>query len=118
MADEEILALEKKRVDAILARDIATLEDLFDDEMLYFHSSSRKETKRSYLDTLKAGKSHYSAFDFSNVTVRRFGDCAIVSGDVIMTASSRHDLRFTNVWSKASGRWRNVHWASAKRAKD
>ena len=55
-------------------------------------------------------------FTYANVKVRRYGDCAIVSGDVIIDTKSRLDLRFTNVWSKAGGQWRNVHWSSVKRA--
>ena len=114
--NEEILQLEKSRTDAILAKDTAALEKLFDDDLVYIHSSGRLDTKTSYIDNMKTGKSDYQAFTYSNVKVRRYGDCAIVSGDVIIQASNRLDLRFTNVWSKAGGTWKNVHWSSVKRA--
>ena len=114
--NEEILQLEKQRTDAILAKDRAALGKLFDDELVYIHSSGRLDTKASYIDNMKSGKSNYRGFTYSNVKVRRYGDCAIVSGDVIIEASNRLDLRFTNVWSKAGGQWKNVHWSSVKRA--
>mgnify|MGYP000720873844 CR=1 FL=1 len=114
--NEEILQLEKSRTDAILAKDVAALTKLFDDELVYIHSSGRLDTKTSYIDNMKSGKSNYKSFDYANVKVRRYGDCAIVSGDVVIEAGSHLDLRFTNVWSRSSGQWRNVHWSSVKRA--
>lgn len=114
---EEILKMEKARTDAILAADGPAMQKLFDDELVYIHSSGRLDTRTSYIDNLVTGKSAYKAFAFSNVKVRVYGDCAIVSGDAIVDATkSRLDLRFTNVWSKSSGIWRNVHWHSVKRS--
>lgn len=114
---EEILKMEKARTDAILAADGPAMQKLFDDDLVYIHSSGRLDTKTSYIDNLVTGAAAYKAFAFSNVKVRVYGDCAIVSGDAIVDATkSRLDLRFTNVWSKSSGAWRNVHWHSVKRS--
>jgi ketosteroid isomerase-like protein len=114
---EEILKMEKARTDAILAADGPAMQKLFDDELVYIHSSGRLDTKTSYIENLVTGKAAYKAFAFSNVKVRVYGDCAIVSGDAIVDATkSRLDLRFTNVWSKSSGTWCNVHWHSVKRS--
>jgi ketosteroid isomerase-like protein len=112
--DDEILSLEKKRTEALLARDFTTLDYLFESDLLYVHSNGKVETKAEFLDAMRTGKANYRAFEFRNVAVRGYGDSAIVTGEVVMTANNRRELRFTNVWSKASGRWRNVHWASAQ----
>ncbi len=113
---EEILRMERARTDAILAADGVAMGKIFSDDLVYIHSSGRLDTKTSYIDGLVSGKSSYKAFAFSNVKVRAYGDCAVVSGDAIIDATkSRLDLRFTNVWVRSDGVWRNVHWHSVKR---
>ena len=114
---DDILKLEEQRTQAILKADGPTMEKLFDDELVYIHSSGRLDTKRSYIDGLTSGKSAYKAFKFANVKVRVYGDCALVSGDVVIELPTRTlDLRFTNVWVKGGpAGWRHVHWQSVPR---
>lgn len=114
---DDILKLEEQRTQAILKADGPTMEKLFDDELVYIHSSGRLDTKRSYIDGLTSGKSAYKSFKFANVKVRVYGDCALVSGDVVIELPTRTlDLRFTNVWVKGGpAGWRHVHWQSVPR---
>jgi ketosteroid isomerase-like protein len=115
-AIEEILRLEKARSDAIVNKDAAAADKLFADDLVYIHSSGRLDTKQSFVGKLADGSAAYTRFDFSNVKVRVYGNCAIVSGDVLISAGSQLDLRFTDVWVKGAAGWRNVHWHSVKRA--
>ena len=107
---DTILQLEKQRIEAMMAKNADLLGKLFDDGLVYIHSSGRVDNKTSYLEALMGGKYNYHAFTCTNVKVRLYGDCAIVSGDAMIQVSKRLDVRFTNVWSRASGQWRNVHW--------
>ena len=114
---DEILRLQEARTAAILARDGAAMEKLFDDDLVHIHSSGKVDTKASYIEPLVSGTKGYKAIAYSNVKVRVYGDCAIASGDVIIESlrPSRLDLRYTNVWVNKGGAWRSVHWASCKR---
>ena len=48
---EEIIRLEGVRIDAILKKDERTLQELFDENLLYVHGlSGRLDTKKSYID--------------------------------------------------------------------
>jgi ketosteroid isomerase-like protein len=114
--DEEILQLEKARNDAILARDTTTLEKLYDDELVYMRSYGRLDTKAGFIESMKRGNAHYKSYTYSNVKVRHYGYCAIVSGDLELVTKTRQNLRFTSVWYKRDGQWRNVHWATSNYA--
>ena len=112
---EEIIRLEGVRIDAILKKDERTLQELFDENLLYVHGlSGRLDTKKSYIDGRINGKPDYKSLVMSNITVRVFGDCAISTGDLVMVTASRADLRFTNVWIRSEGNWRSVHWVTVK----
>lgn len=120
-AVEEILALEQQRSSAITSKNREVLERLLCPEYVYIHCSGRIDTRDSYIDRILTGKSNYYSLAFSDVKVRVLGQCAIVWGDVIMDlrAPSRPrvlDLRFTNVWQRSAGGWRNVHWIAAPNA--
>ena len=114
--DQEILQLEKLRNDAIVARDTATLERLYDDELVYMRSYGRLDSKAGFIESMKQGNAHYKSYTYSNVRVRHYGPCAIVSGDLVLVTKSSQNLRFTSVWYKRDGEWRNVHWATSKYA--
>ncbi len=113
---EEILRLQQARTDAIQARDGPALQELFDDDLVHIHASGRIDSKDSFIAPLLTGKSGYKRVAYSNVKVRVYGDCAIVTGDVIIENFTQElDLRYTNVWVKSGSSWRSVSWHSAKR---
>ena len=114
---EEILKLEKMRNDAIVARDAATLEKLYDDELVYFRSYGRLDNKKNFIESIRTGGGFYKSYTYSNVKVRQYGDCVIVSGDLELVTKTAQNLRFTSVWYKRDGQWRNVHWATGKHVK-
>ena len=115
---DEILRLESVRSKAITSGDYETLNRILCPAHVYIHCSGRIDTRESYMDRIRTGKSNYHTLDFSNVQVRLLGDTAIVWGDVVMVLipPSRPRtlvLRFTNVWHRDNSGWRNVHWISA-----
>ena len=117
--EQEILALEEKRCAAMTANDIAALEKLFHDELIYTHSSAVVDTRASYLDVLKSGHTRYHSVQRSDEKVRVYGDSALVTGraiiDVTVRGEKKHlDTRFLDVWTKTPQGWKFIGWQSTK----
>jgi ketosteroid isomerase-like protein len=113
----EIEATDDARYQAMMALDLAALERILGDDLLYTHGSAATDTKREYIDALKSGKYKYRSAKKAGVTVRVYGDVAIMHGQVTIEAEVGGSPRtlnnvFVNVWVKRSGRWQLVHWAS------
>lgn len=58
-----IRALEEKRFQAMRDADIATLDALLSDRLLYTHSNASVDTKQSYLDKVKSKYFDYLEID-------------------------------------------------------
>ncbi len=120
MTPEQIEQLEQQRCVAMVAGDIAALDGLFDDELLWTHSSGKVDTRRSLLAQLSDGSVAYLAIDRSNVTTRVFGWAAVVTGTVEMNALAggaprKVVNRYCAIWSSYDGQHaRLVNWLSAR----
>ena len=113
----EILALEDKRYAAMTGNDLAALEAMFHDEMIYTHSSAVVDTKASYLEALRSGKTRYKAAKRFEEKVRFAGDTALVTGraefEVELNGAPKSlRLRFLNAWTKTPAGWKFVAWHS------
>lgn len=117
--EQDILALEEKRCAAMARNDIAALEDMFHDDLIYTHSSAVVDTRASYLEALKSGHTRYHSVQRSDEKVRVCGDTALVTGraiiDVTVKGEKKHlDTRFLDVWTKTPQGWKFVAWQSTK----
>ena len=56
---DEILALENRRIEAMLKGDVQTLEEILADDLIYTHTTARLDNKASFIDAVKTGKSVY-----------------------------------------------------------
>src|SRR5436190_2132794 len=103
--EKEILALEDRRCAAMTAGDLASLEKLLHDELLYTHSSGVTDTKASWQLSMKSGKTRCKSVKCSDQQVRVFGDVALVTGRVHIEAEINGQpmtlrLMFLNAWAK------------------
>lgn len=115
--ESDIMALERRRRRAMTAADVATLTELFADDMLWVHATARPDTKTGLLGSISSGKTKYLAIDCSEETVRFYGDTAIVSGLANIKAEIAGEQRaienrFTIVWARTGGAWKVVSWQS------
>ena len=113
----EILALEDRRYAAMTSNDLAALEALFHDEMIYTHSSAVVDTKASYLEALRSGKTRYKSAKRFEEKVRFAGDTALVTGraefEVELNGNPKTlRLRFLNAWTKTPAGWKFIAWQS------
>jgi len=117
MNEKEILGLEDKRFAAMIARDLAALEKLTHDQLLYTHSSGLTDTKASWLESIKAGKAKYKSVDCSERKVRFLGEVALVNGKAAIEVDVNGQpkslrLVFLNAWTRTPQGWKFVAWQS------
>jgi ketosteroid isomerase-like protein len=119
MADtpETIRLLESRRYRAMCEADVATLEELLADSLVYTHSYGGADSKASYLDGIRSKKWVYQAVERPIEDIQVHGDCAVVTGQVRIELLSsgqpkKLNSRFTNVWVKGRQGWQMLAWQS------
>ena len=115
----EIIALDKQRMDAMVAQDVATLERLIADDLVYTHSSARIDTKQSLIGNMKSGRTVYTGLEASDVVAQDLGDAVVLTGVARVNVSSNGNpvsfgIRFVNVYANRGGEWKMVTWQSTK----
>ena len=116
---QTIIDLDAKRMKAMAAKDVATLEAVLADDLIYTHSSARLDTKRSLIDNMTSGSTVYTAVEPSDVKAQDLGDTVVLTGiaQIKVTANGNplaFGVRFTDVYAKRDGRWQMVTWQSTK----
>ncbi len=116
---QTVIALDKARMQAMADKDIAKLETLLGDDLIYTHSSARLDTKASLIGAMKSGATVYSAVTPSDVQAQDLGDAVVLTGiaDIKVTsngAALAFRVRFTDVYAKRGGGWQMVAWQSTK----
>jgi hypothetical protein len=111
-----VLAAEDRRYRAMLAGDVATLDEVCADGLSYAHSSGVRDTKSEYLGKLRSGYYVYRRIDHPVERVEVMGDTAIVVGrmtadvEVQGTPKTIDNLALA-VWTRASGTWQFLAYA-------
>ena len=123
MADngKMIIDFDRKRMDAMAAKDIATLTEVLGDDLVYTHSSARLDTKASLIGNMQSGSTVYQSVVPSDVKAQDLGDAVVLTGLAHIKVSSGgkamdFGVRFTDVWAKRNGKWQMVVWHSTKTA--
>ena len=109
----EIRALEDRRYRAMLAGDIAVLDDLCSDNLIYTHSKADYDDKRSYLH--KVGTRYFTYLEITHPADRILvvDGAALVTGRMTAKVSVvgtivQVDNRYLAVWVREQGAWKFV----------
>jgi ketosteroid isomerase-like protein len=105
----EIEQLEDQRYDAMLAKDVETLDKLYDPQLVYTHSSGTVDTKDSYIKGVREQLWDYKAIERTEQSVLLRSDHALVFNRVRMDihiagTPKKLDNRVVAVWSKTPDR--------------
>ena len=121
MADngQKIIDLDKKRMHAMAQKDIATLNALLSDDLIYTHSTARLDTKQSLIRAMESGTTVYTAVEPSDVKAQDLGDAVVLTGVARISVMARGNpnsfsVRFTDVYANKGGRWQMVTWQSTR----
>jgi ketosteroid isomerase-like protein len=83
MSDNDVaavLAAEERRCAAVAAEDWAALDEVVGDDFEYTHSTGKRENKAQWLAGIQTRR---RAIEHEDLTVRLFGDVALVSGSSV-----------------------------------
>src|SRR5438445_9861682 len=100
-----IIELDRKRMTAMAEKDIATLNELIADELVYTHSSARLDTKQSLIGNMEAGSTVYTSVVPSDVKAQDLGDTVVLTGacKISVNAGGRPNsfgVRFTDIYAR------------------
>src|SRR5205085_5135731 len=79
--EKEVLAAMDAYKQGLIKKDAAALSKVLSDDLIYTHSSNLHEDKNAVLESLKKPAST-EAIDFKSLSVRVYGNTAVVVGDV------------------------------------
>ena len=116
---DKVIELDRQRMNAMAQKDIAALNKLISDDLVYTHSSARLDTKQSLIGSMESGRTVYTAVVPSDVKAQDCGDTVILTGNARISVNSggnamNFGVRFTDVWANKGGRWQMVAWQSTR----
>jgi ketosteroid isomerase-like protein len=116
---QTIIDLDRTRMHAMAAKDIATLNAVLADDLIYTHSSARIDTKQSLIGAMQSGATVYTAVEPSDVKAQDFGDVVVLTGVAQIKVTSNgtpnaFGVRFIDVYAKRAGTWQMVTWQSTR----
>jgi hypothetical protein len=116
---QKIIDLDKKRMHAMAQKDIATLNALLSDDLVYTHSSARLDTKQSLVGGMEAGTTVYTAVEPFDVKAQDLGSAVVLTGGARIRVMSngkpnQFSVRFTDVYVNKGGQWQMVAWQSTR----
>ena len=116
---QTVIELDRKRMQAMTEKDLATLDSLLADDLIYTHSSARVDTKQSLIANMKSGATVYSSIEPSDVKAQDLGDAVVLTGIAWIKVVSRgkdldFGVRFTDAYARRGGGWQMVAWQSTR----
>ena len=118
-AADEILRLDESRFAAMTRGDLAELNKILADDLVYTHSSGLVEGKKEFIASLQSGNLKYVSIQNEEKKARIYGTVALVNGRAKVTISARGQeqsfvLRYLDVYAKRDGKWQMVAWQSTR----
>ena len=114
-----VRAAQKARFAAMMDEDVAALDVLLADELVYTHASGRVESKAAFLSAVASDRYSYESIRPYDVEVQIHGKTAVAAGgsDMEVQIGERlhvFTIRFTEVHVLREGRWQMTAWHSTR----
>ena len=114
----EMEAVERARFQTWVKGDIAAMQAVLADDVLYCHSSGQCQTKKEFIADIQTKKRVYTKMELLSMTAKPLGtDGAVVNGTVNVGAESPGKAVafkgiYTAVYVKRGGHWQLISWQS------
>src|SRR5579871_5762123 len=110
-SENEILSIEAQKNEAMEKGDTKTLEQVYDENLLFINAKGKLLTKQDRIREYASGDVKYSFFRQGDYRVRVYGDTAIVTGASCSVVeyrgkANRVPRRFTSVYIRLNSHWR------------
>ena len=113
--EQEIRKLSAEEVNAFLKNDRESMARLWSDDMVVTNPLNKFVTGQQVLAMVDSGFLIITSFDRQIEYLRFYGDIAVVAGSETVVwggkmpnAGKTEHLRFTAVWMKQAGRWKEI----------
>jgi ketosteroid isomerase-like protein len=112
-AEEAIRALEYSRGDALLKADTKALAAMVADDFVEISRLGQLRTKADNIKDIASGDLRLTSVKYEDLTVRVFGDVAILTGVANNTGTARGipfsgKVRYTRVFLRRDNRWQPI----------
>jgi ketosteroid isomerase-like protein len=119
MADlkQMLKGLEDRRFQAMIDADMAALDQLLADSLVYTHSYGGSDSKATYLEGVRSKRWVYRKVERPVENIQVHGDCAVITGQsrIELVAEGKPktlNSAYTNVWIKGPKGWQMIAWQS------
>jgi len=114
-----LVAADTARFQAMVGRDMKTLELLLADELVYIHSSSTRQSKSEHLHDIETGTALYKRIDAKEQVPSIYGNTGLIQGVAVFTTGGggreiTSTLRYTSVYVRRQGRWQMVSFSCSR----
>lgn len=111
--EKYLLDLSRRKFDWMVAKQLDSLSQLLDKNMLYIHSNGLIQKKEEMLESFKAGSLLLDSVSVTDAAIRMFGATAIITGKGNFFGSMRgtpfqSTLLYTEVYVNENQRWKLV----------
>jgi uncharacterized protein (TIGR02246 family) len=112
-AEQEVLATDDRRTDALRRGDPAPLREIYADDYTLVTPAGIVRSKAEQIGELESGELRYRSIEVVERTVRVYGDVAVVVSrdkyDILLRGQQPGgDLRFTRIYKKFDDVWRLI----------
>jgi len=116
---EQVRATQAARFQAMLNADVAALNNVLADDLVYAHTTGTIDSKSSMIDNIGSGAVNYERIDPTDVRIRLYGDVAVVTGSAnlrVRVGDQIHQvfIRFIEVYVARDDHWQLVSWQSTR----
>lgn len=111
--ENHLLKLDNEWNEAYPRRDVSALDHIIADDWVCIDGAGLVISKRQLLDRVESSTAFLDPYKFDEITLRMFGDTAIVTGRLSGTRQDNDgtfyiEQRYTRVYVKRNDRWQSV----------
>ena len=119
-AMKAIEAVNERIEEAVVSKDLASLDALYADDFIFTHGTGLVQTKRQWLDSLRSDETRFLSRQLDSTSIELHPEIAIVTGRLLVCRQSeagevRYGLQYVRVYSMKTGSWQLIsHYTTAQ----